>query len=271
MNKATREYLKNKQKQQPVDDITDSAARLNLCNDKQYLEEILKKYNVLEYYYQFRLYLPVFNSLTNDKIYHGRDHTELVILNCFEGALWEKLNHSQIRSLLVAAIFHDSKHSLGTQTDDNNIKTAIKHLKEKHEVIKGLVTDGIVNNKQTLSDTELKLATDCIRYTRFPYIKYGRIPTTEDAKPLRIIRDADLMNIYHNDKLVILDLYIGLYKESFSHKSVPVFLTDCTNFLNQIQWNSNWAKRKSFDLNWPQRVKDTISHLTRNINKFPKE
>lgn len=266
MNKATRDYAKSKEAK-VVDDITDSAARFNLSNDKQYLEEILKKYNVLEYYYQYRLQLPVPNAF-NDELYHGRDHTELVILNCYEGALWEKLSHTAIRSLLVAAIFHDSKHSLGRETDDVNIRNAIDHLKMRHEVLTGIVTGGMIDRKQILSEQEFKLATDCIRYTRYPYIKNGHIPPTEEAKPLKIIRDADLMNIYCDDKSIILNLYIGLHNESFMHKRASDFIQDCFNFLNLVQWKSNWAKRKAFDLNWPKKVKETISHLTINIQSF---
>lgn len=266
MNKATRDYTKSKEAKS-VDDITDSAARFNLSNDKQFLEEILKKYNVLEYYHQYRLHLPVQNTF-NGKLYHGRDHTELVILNCYEGALWGKLNHTAIRSLLVAAIFHDSKHSLGGETDDVNIKNAIAHLKERHKVLTGIVIDGIIDRKQILSEKEFKLATDCIRYTRYPYIKNGHIPHTEEAKPLKIIRDADLMNIYCDDKSIILNLYIGLHNESFSHKPAMDFIQDCFNFLYSVQWKSNWARRKAFDLNWPKKVKETISHLTLNKQSF---
>lgn len=271
MSKANRKINKPKVNE-TVEHITKAIGEYDLCNHRLYLEEILKSYDVLEYYYLYRLHLPVFSAVGN-KLYHGQDHTELVILNCYEGAIWEKLNRTTIRSLLVGAIFHDSRHSLGSDTDDQNIKKAIKDLDFKHDSLSQLAVKGIFDKVNVLTDTELLLAKKCIRHTKYPYIKKGYISPIEENKPLMIIRDADLMNTYSNNNNTIINLYVGLYRETnydLELHKLPIvdFIQRCSSFLSSVQWKSNWAKRKAFDLNWPQNVKRVISLLTENSSSY---
>jgi hypothetical protein len=268
MNKATRDYNKTRIIQ-TVDIVNLSASTYNLCNEKSFIDVILTRYNLQEYYNQYKLH-ELTAGYYSSHLYHGKNHTELMILNCYEGALWEKLDASTIRSLLVAAIFHDSRHSLGKFDDSVNIKNAVKDLKTKHSKITELVTNKVIEEKFVLSEKELTLAVACIRHTKYPYIKNGYINTYSSSVPFRIIRDADLMNIYSSNREEVLNLYIGLYLEAtLQHEiSVTDFIQKCFVFLNSVRWYSVWAKKKAFDLNWPLVVKNTISHLTTNINLF---
>ena len=177
--------------------------------------------------------LDEFGNNPSSAPYHGSYHSYCVALNCYEGAFHEKLSEDDARVLFVAALWHDYGHSHGIFKDDtNNISIA---------------TGGLVLANaawKELSDAELEQAMSIIRVTKYPY---ERDPVTMSEQ---IIRDADLMQAYEQDALVLRHQYQGLKREIEKMRNVTFtdqeFAEGQRAWLDaNVTWHSSWAQHKA--------------------------
>lgn len=263
MSINSRTLIKNLRKQEKQKTIEDTEINkliheyrlADIHEEMDKFKDILKEYHIDDFYKSAVVYNHKNNTEKEQTFhsYHNIKHVNQVLLNCYEGSVYEKLSRQETRCLLVAAMFHDAEHSLGEQSDDYNIARAIDFLKH-------INLCNIDNGYNCLNETDLKLTTDCIRYTRYPYIDKGRIPKKDECKPFRIIRDADLMTVYNYK--TSMDLYQGLFNELREQLNVLQFMELQREFLSKVEWNTQWAKKKAFIRNYPQQIKNLDSELT---------
>jgi hypothetical protein len=261
----TRNILKNFRKQEGShkgDVYQDFAARYETANlGSEEFNNLLRLYKLEAFSHHAYPNQNFEQPLCREEhyTYHNFKHTVQMTLNCFEGCLYEKIHSSTIRAVLAAALFHDVKHTHGRCSDDVNIERAIKTLKEANEVI-----------SEPLTESDLKLAIRCIRATKYPYVREGRISTKIEDIPLKIIRDADLMTAYSYKNS--LDLYIGLFNEICISRDLTEkeFTEGQFEFLSKVKWNTQWAKKKAFVMNFVQVNKDLKEFLL-NSEFFKKE
>jgi hypothetical protein len=231
----------------------------NLHNHPELLKELMVAGGLGDYYVKFN---ERFNERMQVKkidptqIYHNKLHSYQVALNCFEGGLYCKIPTSQLKVLLVAALYHDADHSYGATADSVNITNAIRALEEDNKSLPV---------KKQLYQEELEIAFKIIRKTHFPYKdKAG------DNDLFKIIRDADLMSVLTEDKEWRLQLVKGLFNESngFSDKNgLILFKEKQEAFVSKIVWNTPWARIKVFKHNLAQKNREVCSALL-NVDGF---
>jgi hypothetical protein len=143
---------------------------------KSFYLKIIQNYN-LEYY--FGILLTKNKGVKNP--YHNNYHTITVFLNSYHISKIEECDKDQIRSILIASIFHDFNHTGGNGPDSENIKIAIfefkKYSKESEEI-----NNEIIN---------------IIKATEYPYV----IDNENLTLSQKIIRDADLTQMYTDNFL----------------------------------------------------------------------
>lgn len=204
--------------------------RLQSLN-KVAIDIIIDRLN-LEPFYEF---LILFNK-SNKFPYHNYYHSSCVFLNCYEGAWISDLqDFDEVRGLCTAALFHDFNHSGGILTDEENIKEALNGLK--------LAQHYAASKHLGLSTRSLEVAEAAIKITQFPFIKEPLTLTD------RIIRDADMMQLYDEDESKLLKQYLGLKAEIELFKQITFtideFASGCRDFQNSIDWHTEWALKKA--------------------------
>lgn len=211
-------------------------------------EEICQRFNLKPFYTFFLDFNPSWNAP-----YHNRYHSICMLVNCYEG-MWHELSRVQAteaRGLLVAALMHDFDHTQGHQPDEVNIERALKGLEtaQRYATAKQL----------PLTSEELAVAIDCIKITKYPYEKD---PVTI---PEQIIRDADLMQPYEIDDKILERQFLGLKVEVNLQKKLNMtnqeFAVGIKDFYDKIVWHTEWAKKKAALLDWSsvkERLKDTL-------------
>lgn len=214
------------------------------------IAEQLGLVNYLQYFFEH-------NKSTAE--YHNNYHAICVALNCCEGALHQKLSDSEVKTTVLAGIFHDFNHSGGTETDDKNIERAVRGLSSAY--ITQIPEQLSGKTKTYLTSDEFTQTIQTLAVTKYPYEKS---PVTIMQM---IIRDADLMQPYEQDKLVLKKQYVGLHTEI--ERTYPMKFTE-QEFANgqqawldqNVKWHSTWAKNKAVLLNWnttKQRLYETMS------------
>ena len=201
------------------------------------LRIITERLNILPYLEYF------FKHNQSAAEYHSNYHAVCVALNVYEGAWHEKLSESETRSLVLAGIFHDFNHSGGTMTDDKNIEKAI------HGVSSAYIEE--VEFETSLTTEEFSQTIQTLAITKYPYEKD---PVTIMEQ---IIRDADLMQPYEEDDLILEMQYKGLHTEI--ERAYPMKFTS-SEFANgqrswldtNVKWYSNWATTKAVVLSWKE-------------------
>lgn len=187
---------------------------------------------------------------SNDAPYHNKYHTFCMVNNCYEGSYHLRLSPSEVKALVVAALFHDFDHSAGNQSDGVNITKALAGLKvaQRFAESRGL----------GLNQAEYKLVTEAIKVTQYPFTVE---PTTITEK---IIRDADLMQPYETDKEVLFKQYKGLKQEIELSRNMTIsnaeFGIKNKEFLDGITWYTPWAREKALKLDW-EKAKATLKEL----------
>lgn len=236
---------------------------MTLSHRKDLLPLIFDRYGLKEYYDAF---LQIDDSFFNsdgeeDLCYHNSIHAQAVTLNCYEAMHSTELPISMDdrKSILLAAIFHDAYHSRGVWPDNNNIANAMDALKEVHREVAHKVSAPIFNK-----------AIKLIGYTQYPYVV-----KSEHIKDYcaRVIRDADLMMLYEPEEIAV-DLHVGLFnemKDGGYEQENPIsfntFIEKNSDFLYKIQWNTRWARNKSFMYNYPQLIRQMKTKLTERLSQ----
>lgn len=179
------------------------------------------------------------------KPYHNSYHAYCMVNNCYEGAYHNGIRDVDAKPLIVAALFHDFNHSGGYEKDidlnqGGNISSALAGLEmaQKYATAQGT----------GLTDGEFYAAKEAIKVTQFPFL---RRPVTLNEK---IIRDADLMQPYESDDIVLYKQFRGLITELIIDKQVVIsefeFSTEMRKFLDDQKWFTKWAEDKAILRNW---------------------
>ena len=191
--------------------------------------------------------------------YHGLMHSLQTALNCYEGGLYAHLNNSELKTLVVAGLYHDARHSQGMHSDRFNVQEAIRALETAHD---------FTPEHQRLKKDELAAAIEAIKLTEYPY-KAKKTSSTLG----RVLRDADMMALYTTDPDDLLDLFLGLINEinlglarshmgghDYADMSIDAFCEQQARFVTGLEWNTSWGKLKAFTRNWPQAGR-RLNHL----------
>lgn len=164
------------------------------------------------------------HNQSNNLPFHNLYHTQCMMLNCFAGALMAEFESQDVKTLLLAAMFHDANHSGGLESDAVNIERALALLDEA-----ALVFD--------LKTATVSQAKEIIQATQYPYVKEA---TTEAE---HIIRDADMMQIL--EACWFEHIFIGLRRE-FSHRMGAMTLAQFCDFeesfFASVPFHSLWGK-----------------------------
>lgn len=207
---------------------------LQLMNLKDALQEILVMYDLQGLYDYYLSYNTALNAP-----YHNHYHAACMLANCLEGAHHEGLSELETRQLLVAALFHDFDHTAGRQADLVNIKLA-------GMAVSMLPSQGLLSTRDSETVRELVEVT-CYPFTRAP-----------ETPAQRIIRDADLMQVYEDDEARLKEQYLGLKREVEVRLGRGLTLQEFIEgqgkfFKKQVVWYTEWAQRKAGELNFDAR------------------
>lgn len=124
-------------------------------------------------------------NTANNAPYHNLNHLLTVTRHAYNALRFNNSFYGGcMEDVLVACLFHDYNHSQGKENDEYNIKVA------KQELVKFL--NSLDENPL---DTDFML--ELIDATQYPYV----IPAEELSPYQKIIRDADLCQIYEYDWL----------------------------------------------------------------------
>jgi hypothetical protein len=186
-------------------------------------EELARRFDVSYEYRHVRDY-----NKSKDLPYHNWYHTMCMVNRCLDGANYHNLPYRSMRSLFVAALFHDYNHSGGEEEDSINIFRAINGLKNCG------VTQGVY-----LHEVE-----EIIRVTEYPYV----------LEPVciehRIIRDADLMQGFFIEtwEAMIID---GLREEMQVKLKAEITRSEMClgqiEFLRKAVAHSKWGYSEFFE------------------------
>lgn len=191
--------------------------------------QIIKKYQLEKY---FKILITENNG--NNNPYHNFYHTCCVINNCHKISENEKINDSNIRLLLIAAIFHDFNHSAGKYTDDKNIEEALTVFRQNSEESE--------NDNQTIERL--------IRCTQYPYNKNEDLGIGQ-----QIIRDADILQQLEDNW--IQQCLFGLNKELNGKNSVSVKdLENQVKFTESLEIFTHTAR-----MIFRQKIKSNIADI----------
>lgn len=182
---------------------------LNYAKDKEWVKSIIQ--------------LHLDNNESVNLPYHNLNHSLVVASSVIEACEFFSLSEKDIMEGVCAGLFHDFGHSGGRQNDEYNVNKAISVFQEW--------------NKQHKKFVDEERVIMLIRATQYPYIKdRNNIILME-----RIIRDADMSQILHSNR--IQQCYLGVGKElGFNTKDS---LLGTLKFIETIDPNTKW-----FRLQW---------------------
>lgn len=208
---------------------------LRLMNHQGALQELLVMFDLQALYDHFLS----FNTALQAP-YHNHYHAGCMIINCYEGAYHEGLSEAETRQLLIAAMFHDFDHTAGRQSDAVNVKLA------------GMAVS-MLPSMGLLSPEDSEVVRSIIEITRYPFDQEPKTPQE------RIIRDADLMQLYENDGERVRDQYLGLMREVSVRLEKQLTLREFIEgqgkfFKEQVVWYTEWSQRKARELDFEHRA-----------------
>ena len=209
----------------------------------------------------FLEFLSSFNE-ANQLPYHNYYHSTCVMLNCYEGAYYARLNlpplnpfnmDEELRGLCAGALLHNFNHSGGKLSDAVNVKRALAGLKAAQTYASSMLLG--------LNANELAVATSVIKITQYPFV---REPSTI---PDYIIRDADQMQPYEESSEVLLRQYFGLKAESELQHQATSTLREFAASLrllldSEVQWHTEWAVNKAKARNWEYLKSNLLCLMT---------
>lgn len=186
--------------------------------------------------------------------YHNLYHTECLVANVFEGAVFEDIPSEYWRPLVLGGICHDAKHTGGNFDDAENVRRAKEFLAAVINMCK--YTD------EAISDWEYKVAERVVDVTQYPYVR-GPVDHVE-----KIIRDADLMQAYEGSESKLIKSYLGLKTEVELQRNATYTMTEWAEgnrqFLNGVVWHTEWAKQKAIKLDW-EAHKERLVQVLKSI------
>jgi 5'-deoxynucleotidase YfbR-like HD superfamily hydrolase len=156
---------------------------------KEKFINIIDVYGLGEYLGYF-----ISNNSGNLNPYHNLYHAQCVVENCLHisKAYNDEISALDVQTLLLAALFHDFKHSTLKDTESDNIEVAI---------------DGLRQCCVYLNDDFDVRYESLIRSTFWPYTKKGDELTLME----KILRDADKLQCFESN--YIQQTFMGLNKE----------------------------------------------------------
>jgi hypothetical protein len=201
--------------------------------------------------------------------YHGNLHMNFMLADCFNAylydRLWDRGNGPVVEfpAIFYAAIFHDVDHSGGKLTDNLNVDKAIAawHTFVDSDEGKDLLPLDFTHQGKHIRGWVPVL----IRATQYPYVDITESSEYKAAsvayvasltESCNVLRDADLMTIYHGHQGEEL-VNVGLFEEMSPADSVygPMtyaeFQTKSIAFLTSIKWHTVWGKRRAVIMNYP--------------------
>lgn len=185
----------------------------------------------------FRLVLKAPNAYMP---YHNTRHTLHVLWEAFDGGIKSGLRGKYLRSLLVAALFHDFNHT-GTPNESENITRAIKAFKDQ-------------NNGEDKYVKELVVT--CITHSKYPYESIEHL-TPKKQLIVSVLRDSDLSQVL--SPVWIQSILYGLGQEL--NLSYMDMLEKQITFLNNLEFKSEWGKMK-----FPPLVYNKLSEVNSLID-----
>lgn len=187
--------------------------------------EIIKKYK-LERYIKYILDESTSNLLP----YHNLYHVMSVVEYIHDISISENIYKTEVRLLVIAALFHDFNHSGGKLKDAENVKNAIKAFEDISEE----------------NDIDNKFITDVIKATEYPYV------IDEPNIYQEIIRDADLLQGSKDNW--IQQIVLGLSSEF--KQDISKFIDVQSNFLKDLKFNTKKANEI-----WNSVKKDRVADI----------
>lgn len=197
-------------------------------------------------------YRDVFHQGTHvNNSYHHFGHNLYVVFACYEACKFyadsaDSPTPRAMRSLLVAAIFHDFDHPGRTVDDDGkpipdsvNIERAIDGFRRY-----------VLPEDQPSSDSIEAL----IRITEFPY----RVPTAQLPLLSQIIRDADISHSLSHTWLQ--QVVFGLAKEQ-GKTPLEILTGQATFYRNFLKFTTKWAKEKYPRSDIDRKIAEAEAHL----------
>jgi hypothetical protein len=155
------------------------------------------------------------DNVANNAPYHNAYHTLCVMKNAYTICINDFLfTDDEIRTILIASLFHDFNHSMGKLTDDINVSNAINKFKQ--------------HSKENNNDEIIEL----IKATQYPYIVEN--PTDKQ----KIIRDADMMQIFSDNYFQQNVISLGVE----FNKSVYDSCTMSIKFLENLNFYTKYCK-----------------------------
>lgn len=181
--------------------------------------EIINKYDYLKQAFRY----IINNNKSNGAPYHNLNHLFTVTKSTYEALQYEGLlRKKEARGTLLAALLHDGNHSMGAQTDAENIVDAKVFLRKFYDSLPGA-------NKE-----ELKFIFSLLDATQYPYV----IEATNLNIYQKIIRDADLTQLFQYNW--IHQSVYGLSKEL--NMEFSKFVKVQRSFMSTIVFNTAWGK-----------------------------
>lgn len=186
-----------------------------------------EKVVLAELYTQFGSVSDIINALLeNYEVlpYHNLDHALLVASNCI--SLYKEVspnqNDQELRSLIMAALFHDAGHSGGKTSDRENIKRACRIL-------------------TTFSDTHRHIPFDVAESCRIISVTEfhkGSFPIKPTNYLQDILRDSDLLSSFDSSnfpqQLLGLKAELGLECSDLDMvKNNIAFLSSCLYYTEE--------------------------------------
>ena len=174
------------------------------------------------------------NELPYEVVYHNFDHTIEVVNAAYEIGTAENISNEEMKSLLIAAWFHDT----------GNIKSYINHEEESKKIVLEFLKDKGFEKEQISSILDLIEAT--------------KMPQKPQNKLEEIICDADLLHLGKKDFKEKSEL-LKLEWELLDYKNISEFDWCCENenFLNKHSFFTNYAY-ENFN---KQKIKNILKYL----------
>lgn len=169
-------------------------------------------------------YIVIYNS-ANLAPYHNTDHMMAVTQKLHEGYL--ETGGCEYYNLILAGMFHDMNHSMGEKDDSDNVKMAIKSLKDWWKSSGNKIDHSFM-------DINIDECIEIIKATQYPYV----IDDVDLTIPQKLIRDSDLLIMLRDNWF---NNILGLDKE-LNIDNIPMTLKGSLDFYNSIEFRTEWAK-----------------------------